>query len=313
MKTPKKPASHTEARFTNEADAREHLEKTRWPHGAVCPHCGCVGRNSRIEANPEKKIRPGLWFCGDCRTQFTVTVGSVFEDSKVPLHKWVYAIHLMCASKKGISSMQLKRVLGVSYKTAWFMSHRIRTAMGTEHTGQLGGNGSGQVEADETYIGRKPGRNMRPGTGHKNAVFTLVERGGKARSFHVANVTGKTLKPILDKHVAKGVDLMTDEASQYPAIAGEYAHSTVNHKAKEYVRGDVYTNTAEGYFSILKRGIIGTFHHVSEQHLQRYVDEFDFRYNNREALGVDDQERALELLRQVGGKRLTYKRVNAAS
>lgn len=311
-KKPRKPASHTEARFHDEEAARDHLEKMRWPNGPECPHCGGVERNSRIEANAEKKIRPGLWFCGDCRTQFTVTVGTVFEDSKVPMHKWVYAIHLMCASKKGVSSMQLHRVLGVSYKTAWFMSHRIRTAMGEEPTGQLGGNG-GQIEADETYIGRKRDHVVGRGTAHKHAVFTLVERSGKARSFHVANVTGETLKPILQKHVAKGVDLMTDDAGQYPAITGDYAHSTVNHSAKEYVRGHVHTNTVEGYFSILKRGIVGTFHHVSEQHLQRYVDEFDFRYNNRESLGVNDEQRAVQVVKQLYGKRLTYRRINATS
>lgn len=313
MTKQKKLASHTEARFHNEEAAREHLEKTRWPSGPVCPHCGGADRQSRIETNEKKKIRAGLLFCGHCRSQYTVTVGTVFADSHVPLHKWVYAIHLMCASKKGISSMQLHRVLGVSYKTAWFMSHRIREAMREPHEEQLGGNGGGQVEADETYIGRKRERAVSRGTGHKHAVFTLVERSGKARSFHVANVTGETLKPILQKHVAKGVDLMTDEAGQYPAIAGDYAHSTVNHSAKEYVRGHVHTNTAEGYFSILKRGIVGTFHHVSEQHLQRYVNEFDFRYNNRQSLGVDDEQRAAQVVKQLYGKRLTYRRTNATA
>jgi transposase-like protein len=308
MKTKQKAPSHTEARFTSEEAAREHLEKTRWPRGPECPHCGGVERISRLNG---KAHRPGLMFCGDCRTQFSVTVGTVFEDSKLPLHKWVYAIHLMCASKKGISSLQLSRVLKVSYKTAWFISHRIRAAMATEHEGELGGGG-GQVEADETYFGTKRGDEGKRKYS-KHAIFTLVERKGKARSFHVANVTGRNLKPILKKHVAQEVDLMTDDSTVYTAIAKDYFHSTVNHSAKEYVRGDVHTNTVEGYFSILKRGLIGTFHHVSEQHLQRYVDEFDFRYNNREALGVDDEQRAAQVVKGLGGKRLTYKRVNAAS
>ena len=308
---PKKPASHTEPRFTDEDAAREHLEASRWPHGPVCPKCGGADRQSRIEPNEAKKIRAGLLFCGHCRQQYTVTVGTVFEDSHLPLHKWVYAIHLMCASKKGISSMQLHRVLGVSYKTAWFMSHRIRHAMEEEMSGPLGQEG-GPVEADETYYGYKRGRQAKAGTGHKHAIFTLVERSGKARSFHVANVTGENLKGIIRKHVAKGADVMTDEHGAYVGLQREYQHSTVSHKQGEYVRGSAHTNTVEGFFSILKRGIVGTYHSVSEQHLQRYCAEFDFRYNNRQALGVDDEQRALQVVKQLHGKRLTYKRVNAA-
>jgi transposase-like protein len=303
-----KPASHTEAKFHNEDAAREHLENTRWPHGPVCPHCGGADRQSRLEG---KAHRPGLLFCGHCRSQYSVTVGTVFEDSKLPLHKWVYAIHLMCASKKGISSMQLSRVLKVTYKTAWFVSHRIRAAMAETHEGQLGGGG--EVEADETYIGTKRGRQGKIGPHQKHAVVSLVERNGKARSFHVPNVTGKTLKEVMQKHIKPEVDLMTDHAMVYRYITQDWSHSTVNHSRKEYVRGNIHTNTVEGYFSLLKRGIIGTFHHVSEQHLQRYVDEFDFRYNNRQALGVDDQQRAAQVVKQLGGKRLTYKRVNAAA
>ncbi len=310
-KYPTKPASHTEPRFTDEAAAREHLESTRWPQGPVCPHCGGADRQSRVEANEKKKIRAGLLFCGHCRAQYTVTVGTVFEDSKIALHKWVYAIHLMCASKKGISSMQLKRVLGVSYKTAWFMSHRIRHAMATDATGPLGMEG-GPVEADETYWGTKKGHVAKGGASHKHAIFTLVERSGHARSFHIANVTGKTLKPIMQKHIAQNADLVTDDFPLYKYIARDWNHATVNHSKGEYVRGAAHTNTVEGYFSILKRGLIGTFHSVSEQHLQRYVDEFDFRYNNRESLGVNDEQRTQALLRQLHGKRLTYKRVNAA-
>lgn len=311
---PKKPASHTEPRFTNEEAARAHLEETRWPNGPVCPHCGGMERQSRIEANPAKGVRDGLLFCGHCRQQYTVTVGTVFEDSKVPLHKWVYAIHLMCASKKGISSKQLERVLGVTYKTAWFMSHRIRAAMAETPTGQLGGSGK-TVEVDETYWGQKEGvRRNKRGPHHKHAIFTLVERNGKARSFHVPNVNGANLKPILQSQVSHLSTVYTDESRIYDKLGHSfYAHDTVAHKLGEYARGPVTTNTVEGFFSILKRGLIGTYHHVSEQHLQRYVTEFDFRYNNREALGVDDEQRAVQVVKQLYGKRLTYRRINTAA
>jgi transposase-like protein len=294
-------------RFKDDQAAREHLEALRWPKGPVCPHCGGADRQSRLEG---KAHRPGLLFCGHCRQQYTVTVGTVFEDSKIPLHKWVFATHLLCASKKGMSSKQLERMLGVTYKTAWFMSHRIRKAMETTPKGLMGGSG-GTVELDETFYGRKPGRDVRRGHEHKLVVFSLVERNGGVRSFHVPNVTAKTLKPILQAQVSKTAKIMTDDAGQY-RIMGIPAeqHATVNHKLGEYARGNVHTNTVEGYFSILKRGLIGTYHHVSEQHLQRYVNEFDFRYSNRESLGVNDEERAATLLKQVSGKRLTYRRTN---
>lgn len=303
-------ASHTEARFHDEEAARAHLEATRWPNGPVCPHCGGVERNSRLQGESH---RPGLLFCGDCRQQFSVTVGTVFEDSKLPLHKWVYATHLMCSSKKGISSKQLERVLKVTYKTAWFMSHRIRKAMETTPTGQLGGSGK-TIEADETFYGRKPGRKIKRGYGHKQAIFSLVERGGKVRSFHVASVNAKTLKPILQAQMSAKSKLMTDDAGQY-RIMGKvsHTHEVVAHGAREYVRGNVHTNTIEGFFSILKRGLNGIYQHVSEQHLQRYVTEFDFRYNNREFLGVNDEQRAATLLKGIEGKRLTYRRINQAA
>jgi transposase-like protein len=310
-----KTATHTEARFNDEAAARAHLEATRWPNGPVCPHCGGVERISRLEG---KSHRPGLLFCGDCRTQFSVTVGTVFEDSKVPLHKWVYAIHLMCAGKKGVSSKQLERVLGVTYKTAWFMSHRIRAAMSETPEGQLGGSGK-TVEADETYWGKRKGFKAFPqGYEHKQKIFSLVERGGKVRSFHVANVTGKTLKPILKAHVDARTVINTDEHGAYSKLSRDFAgHETVTHGIREYGRrgpkGLVTTNSAEGFFSILKRGLNGIYHHVSEQHLQRYVTEFDFRYNYREALGVNDEERAAQVVKGLGGKRLTYRRINEAS
>lgn len=273
----KHPAAHTEARFHDEDAARAHLEATRWPKGPECPHCGGVDRVSRLEG---KAHRPGLLFCGDCRTQFSVTVGTVFEDSKLPLHKWVYAIHLLCSSKKGMSSKQLERVLGVTYKTAWFMSHRIRAAMATTPTGQLGGSGK-IVEVDETYYGKKKGAEVRQGSGkHKHRIFSLVERDGNVRSFHIASVSAHNLKPIMRAQIDQRSHVMTDEATRYWRIGKEFAaHSTVNHAIKEYARGPVTTNTVEGFFSILKRGLNGVYQHVSEQHLQRYVTEFDFRYN----------------------------------
>lgn len=302
-----KSASHTAPQFTNEEAARAHLEANRWPKGPVCPHCGGVERNSRLEG---KSHRPGLLFCGDCRTQFSVTVGTVFEDSKIPLHKWVYAIHLMCAGKKGISSKQLERVLGVTYKTAWFMSHRIRAAMTSAPTGQLGGKGK-IVEVDETYYGNKKGAEIKTGGAHKHRIVSLVERSGNVRSFHVASVSAKNLKPLLRAQIAQQSHLMTDEATRYWRIGKEFgAHSSVNHQIKEYARGNVTTNTVEGFFSLLKRGLNGIYHHVSEQHLQRYVNEFDFRYNYRESQGFNDAERAATALRGIEGKRLTYKRTN---
>jgi transposase-like protein len=228
----------------------------------------------------------------------------VFERSKIPLHKWILATHLLCSSKKGMSSHQLHRTLGVTYKTAWFMTHRIREAMKTEPTGKLGGNG-GIVEIDETFVGRKPGSKKRAGYGHKEPVFSLVERNGNVRSFHVCDVKANTLRPILNDQIDKNTHIMTDDAVQYPKICQPFkAHSSVNHSAGEYSRGKAHTNTVEGYFSILKRGIIGTYHHVSSHHLNRYVNEFDFRYNNRK---VTDTERATSTLKGIDGKRLTYR------
>src|SRR6267378_5075066 len=308
-KQTKTPAVHLAARFQDEEAARAHLEATRWPKGPECPHCGGVERISRLEG---KAHRPGLLFCGDCRTQFSVTVGTVFEDSKLLVHKWVYAIHLLCSSKKGMSSKQLERVLKVTYKTAWFMSHRIRAAMATTPTGQLGGSGK-IVEVDETYYGRKKGQRARAqGSGaHKHRIVSLVERHGEVRSFHVASVSADNLKPLLRAQIAKDSHLMTDEATRYWRIGKEFAqHSSVNHGIKEYARGDVTTNSAEGFFSILKRGLTGIYQHVSEQHLQRYVTEFDFRYNYRQSQGFNDEQRATMLLKGIEGKRLTYRRTN---
>jgi transposase-like protein len=302
-------ATHTEPQFNDDDAAREHLEAIRWPNGPVCPHCGGTERNSRLNGASH---RPGLLFCGDCREQFTVTVGAVFERSKVPLHKWVYASHLMAASKKGVSSKQLERVLGVTYKTAWFMSHRLREAMNIEPSGMLGGGG-GPVEVDETFWGNKG--KQKPGARsyhHTMKVVSLVERGGEKRSFHVPNVSPTTLRPILNAQIAKKARLMTDEAGVYTKIGRDFdSHEVVNHSAKEYSRGDVTTNSAESSFALLKRGLVGTFHSVSEQHLQRYATEFDFRWNTRQSLGFNDADRAALVLKNIGGKRLTYRRIDA--
>jgi transposase-like protein len=302
-------ALFTEPRFNDDDAAREHLEALRWPNGAVCPHCGGADRQSKLEGTSH---RAGLYFCGHCRSQYTVTVGSVFERSKVPLHKWVLATHLLCSSKKGMSSHQLHRTLGVTYKTAWFMSHRIREAMNIEPEGQLGGDG-GPVEVDETFWGNvgkhKPGAR---GGHHKMKVVSLVERDGNKRSYHVPNVSPKTLRPILNAQIAAKARLMTDDFGAYKKIGPDFAsHEVVNHTAKEYARGDVTTNTVESSFALLKRGLVGTFHHVGEQHLQRYVNEFDFRWNTRTKLGYSDADRTNVALKNIGGKRLTYRRIDA--
>jgi transposase-like protein len=304
------------ARFTSEEAARKHLEALQWPDGPICPHCGTIDRASAIAGG-----RKGLWFCNACRMQFSVTVGTVFERSKVPLNTWLYANHLLCSSKKGISSHQLSRMLGVTYKTAWFMAHRIREAMApVKGAGPKGGEGK-IVEADETYIGGKE-KNKHAwqrdpkniGGRGKQIAFALVERGGKVRSFHVPTVSAKNLRPILVSQVSRKSSLMTDDAGQYRKMGEEFErHEAVNHGADEYVRGDAHTNTIEGYFSILKRGIVGTYHHVSPQHLKRYLGEFDFRYNERMGLGVDDDARAEKALQGIQGKRLTYRRTNEAA
>lgn len=290
--------------FQDEDKAREYLEKLRWASGAVCPHCGSVGKHYKLEGESHRK---GLYKCVDCHAQFTVTVGTVFERSKIKLNVWLQAVHLMCASKKGISSKQLERMLGVTYKTAWFMSHRIREAM-KDNSGSVLGGGGGIVEADETFVGRKRLAEKRRGPQKKEAVFSLVDRKGAVRSFHVPDVTAATLKERLKEHVAKDTRLVTDNAGQYRKMKDEFdSHETVNHMHGEYARGDVHTNTVEGYFSIFKRGLFGVFQHVSSHHLQRYTTEFDFRYNHRAALGYDDVARTQAALKSIGGKRLTYR------
>lgn len=304
--------------FHDEAAAFEMVESIVWPNGPVCPHCGEAKRiyalngvrSKASKKNPEGVVRHGLKKCGACRKQFTVRVGTVFESSHLPLHQWLQAFHLLCSSKKGISSHQLHRVLQVTYEAAWFMSHRIREAMRVGSLGvPMGGaGGSGIVEADETFIGRKPGKMKKRGTGHKNAVLSLVERGGEVRSVHVADVKAETIIPIVNDNIANEARIMTDAAATYYGKLENFAgHDAVNHAANEYVRGDVHTNTVEGYFSIFKRGMKGVYQHCSEKHLHRYLAEFDFRYNNRSAMGVEDKERAERALKGIRGKRLTYR------
>lgn len=295
--------------FHNEAEAYAYLESVLWPTGPICPHCGSV---ERISAMCGKATRIGLKKCYACRQQFTVKVGTVYESSHVPLHKWLQATFLMASSKKGISAHQLHRTLEVTYKTAWFMAHRIREAMKDGNISPIGGKNK-VVEIDETYVGGKEknkhaNKRLRAGRGAvgKAPVIALVERGGKVRSMHLPEVTAKTLKPVLKAHVNKKTYLMTDEAKVYPAVTEDFSgHGSVNHSAGEYVRGNFWhTNTVENYFSILKRGIIGTFHHVSQQHLARYVGEFDFRYNERKTSDIERTEGAL--LGSIG-KRLMYR------
>jgi len=297
-------ASNTSAlHFHDEAAAFAYVEARVWPTGPACPHCGGVERIGRLAG---KSTRMGVLKCYDCRKPFTVRIGTIFEDSHIALHIWLQAIALVAASKKGISANQLGRVLGVTLKSAWFMGHRIRLAMEGNPAGLMG-SGGGIVEADETYIGRKWNKRVRPGAGHKEVVFSLVQRGGGARSVHITGKTFAGIKRSLKANVAKDAVLMTDDARMYKKIAKQFAdHKSVNHSAGEYVRGDAHTNTVEGFFSVFKRGMTGIYQHCSSEHLHRYLSEFDFRYNNRIALEVDDKQRADKLLAGVVGKRLTY-------
>lgn len=300
----------TDPIYNDETKAREHLEAIRWPDGPICPHCGSVDNAKRMEG---KATRPGLLNCRDCRKQFSVTVGTVFERSKIPLTKWLACSYLMASSKKGISSHQIHRTLGVTYKTAWFMTHRLRESMRDTSTDQLGGAGSsGIVEADETYYGKTvEGKGER--LAKKQKIVALVERKGRVRAYHVERVTAATLKPILEKQISPTARLMTDGAGLYKVIGTGFAsHETVDHSIGEYARGDVTTNSVEGFFGILKRGLRGIYQHVGKEHLHRYVNEFAFRYNYRVALEINDVERAQLMLEGIGGKRLMYKQPGAA-
>jgi transposase-like protein len=295
--------------FHDEAAAFAKLESIVWPNGPVCPLCGGVGRVYPLNGVKDKKgrVRLGLKKCGQCRGQFTVRKNTVFESSHVPLHIWFQAAFLMCSSKKGVSSNQLHRTLGVTLKTAWFMSHRLREAMRVLKMDPIGGEGK-FVESDETFVGGKARNRAYREPPPKEAVMALVERGGKVRSYHVPEVTAATLKPIIVDAIAKDSHFRTDESGVYWGVGEQFAsHRTVTHSINEYVRGDAYTNTVEGYFSILKRGIYGVYQHVSEHHLKCYLAEFDFRYNERVDLGVDDAERTTRALRGIAGKRLLYR------
>ena len=294
--------------FHDEKAAFAHLEKVLWPEGPVCPKCGALDRIYVLEGVKDKKgrVRLGLKKCGHCKSQFTVRVGTVFESAHIPLTKILQAVYLMCASKKGISAHQMHRTLEITYKSAWFLCHRIREAMRDGELAPMGGAGS-IVEVDETFIGRDFSKPVKAGRGHKLVVLTLVERGGRARSFHVDRATTANVIPIVQDNVRYESRIMTDEGGHYRNMKRLYAsHETVNHFDGEYVRGEIHSNTVEGYFSIFKRGMKGVYQHCGEQHLHRYLAEFDFRYSNRKALGIEDGKRAGIALRGITGKRLTY-------
>jgi transposase-like protein len=297
--------------FTDENAARAALESVRWPHGPVCVHCGVAENIVRVRGTGH---RPGLLYCNACKGQFTVTVGTVFERSKIPLTKWWLATHLLCASKKGISSHQIHRTLGVTYKTAWFMTHRIREAMkdGSFLT-PIGGSGK-TVEADETYLSKSP-KTRKPAGVPLNAkpapmVFSLVERGGNIRSMYLDH---RNVRSALNKHLHEDSRLVTDGSTVYKFVMPTKAqHESVDHSKHEWVRGDVHTNTLEGFFSIFKRGLVGTYQHMDNKHLHRYLAEFDFRMNTRAKLGISDAERTSIAMKGIEGKRLTYRPTNEA-
>jgi transposase-like protein len=297
--------------FHDEAAAFAHLESVLWVDGVACPHCGSLGKHYDL-----RKTRIGLRKCQDCRKQFTVKVGTVFESAHIPLHKMLQAVYLMCASKKGVSAHQLHRILGITYKSAWFLAHRIREAMRSGDLAPMGGAG-GAVEVDETFIGNdrtiKP-KGVKKGRGyaHKHKVLSLVDRdSGQVRSMVVDSLSAKALTPILRENIAKEARVMTDEAGQYHHVGKHFAeHGFTRHGQGEYVSAadrTVHTNTIEGYFSIFKRGMKGVYQHCGKQHLHRYLAEFDFRYNNRSALGVEDITRQTRALNGIVGKRLTYR------
>lgn len=304
--------------FHNEAAAYTFLEAHIWPQGPVCPHCKGVERISKMQG---EATRIGLYKCYECRKQFTVKVGTVFESSHVPLHIWLQAVALLSSSKKGISANQLHRTLGVTLKTAWFMAHRVREAMRDGGFEPMGGKGK-PVEADETYFGnierskfrtkttkgRPFTKGGRTGPSNKRAVLSLVERGGRVRSFHLNTADKVNVATIVRHNIDKESRLMTDESRLYTEVGKEFAeHGTVRHASGEYVRGDIHSNTVENYFSVFKRGMKGTYQHCAEKHLHRYLAEFDFRYNSRIGLGVNDEMRAERAIKGIVGKRLTYR------
>jgi transposase-like protein len=291
--------------FRDDEAARKFLEGILWPDGPICPHCGVIGRAYETK-------RAGVYRCAEkeCRKDFTATMKTVMERSHIALHKWLQGFHLMASSKKGVSAHQLHRTLCVTYRSAWFMEHRIREAMRAGGLAPMGGPGT-IVEIDETFIGNKADMPKRRGFAHKHAILSLVERGGQVRSFHVEGTSAANLVPILRANIAKETAVMTDEAGQYAHLNKDFAsHEYVNHGAGEYGRGNVHTNTLEGYYSIFKRGMKGTYQHCSEKHLHRYVAEFDFRYSNRSKLGIEDVERSEKAISGAAGKRLMYQRTS---
>ena len=310
------PTDLTNPIYSDEKAAMEHLKNIRWPQGISCPLCGAVECARELGGD---SMGPGWFYCTACQDKFTVRTGTVYERSHIPMHKWLLAFRLMASSKKGISAHQLHRTLGITYKSAWFMAHRIREAMRDDDPRPLGGKDK-TVEADETFLG--PDGNQenyvfvsgkgwvkKGGTKNMNKILTLVERGGKARSIKIGDVSAREIAPHLEKNVSKKSTLMTDEGRWYKKPGEKFAkHETVNHSRKEYARGEITTNTVEGYFSIFKRGMIGTYQHCGEQHLQRYLNEFDFRYSNRQSVGVDDAERTSLAVKGADGKRLLYRR-----
>ncbi len=296
----------TDPIYSNEDKAREHFERVNWPDGPICPHCGVIDQATKLEG---KSTRPGVWKCRACEKPFSVTVGTVFERSHIPLNKWLYAMHALAAGKKGTSAHQLHRELGISYQSAWFMCHRIREAMRpAKYPGPLGGLDK-IVEVDETYVGGKaPNRKSRK-VAKKQAIVALIQRGGDVRTFPIKRVNSRNMNPMLRKQVSKKSYLMTDDSNIYPKIGKKFRrHSAVNHSIEEYVRGAAHVNHCENYFSIFKRGVNGIYHHISQEHMPLYLAEFDFRYNNRMKLGVSDTGRAEKILRGARGKRLTYRR-----
>jgi transposase-like protein len=290
--------------FHDEAKAYDFVEALIWPEGPVCPHCMEKARVSKMNG---KSTRIGTYKCYACRKPFTVKIGSIFEASHIPMRIWLQAIFLLSSSKKGMSSNQLHRALGVTLKSAWFMSHRIREAMRSDSLAPMGGGG-GIVEVDETFIGKKAqAPKVVGGYAHKNAVLTLVSRDGEARSFHIDEANTKNIMPIIRRNLASEAKVITDDAGYYRNLDKEYMHAFVNHSAGQYGRGIIHTNTIEGYYSIFKRGMKGVYQHCSEKHLHRYLAEFDFRYSNRIKLGVNDEARATRAIKGAPGKRLTYR------